>query len=702
MLMCSIFVLRKTQQFQTLSRKNRHIDHSARLALLLLLLFSHFGLIAQSLCNQPAGSVLGNFELEEFTFCTPKTVIVKDRSGGENIRYNFIYQGETAEQLNPNIPFQDRFRYTGFVNPTVFTIIQYGTKDGKPMYACKNHVVRQSNKANYSFTSCNRTSFSLVIPADSLLNDFDYYEISNDRFRTILETVRANDLPFDKVFNLPMPQRIYVRGVYNDNSKNCSGEVGSDFIANPEFTPSTGLNLPFHANIDALLPNEKGLELDIKGGLTSTFSLFRRDVTGAYSNEPVAKGLKPGRRTLTLNDPLKQSCFILRKEQTGCRIEESAEICSTPLTEIKQLQGRQRIFFDKYPLPYKGATENLLNNVIITEQRLAVIENQRLLPGGRNIPPRADSVDYEAFGCDREMCYYTSTFVQGNNNGINFRSEVRSNLKCYRPSEQEIEQNFSIIANVGLDNKAVINIDETKPSVYPISRYFLYQKQNNIFRVVDTLLAPISTFKSALDASESSYCFKIRAQNECGSSSELSDPFCTILLKFSDNKVLEWTKESPFAGNVDKYEVLTKGASGNLDLSFFELDGNVSSYEPNLNLFEDEVSFRIRATNSLGTSFSNIVVKALNPKIFLPSAFSPNSDGQNDKLSLIGNTERVKSVDFKILNRRGQVVFASADPKFSWEPKGSEAPMGSYYFDLKIILDNDETIIKNGSFSILK
>ncbi|SOE23776.1 gliding motility-associated C-terminal domain-containing protein [Spirosomataceae bacterium TFI 002] len=702
MLLYCTFAGRRFNYLKILSRKSKHINLSYRLGFVLLLIFSHFGISAQNLCNQPEGSVKGDFNLEEFTFCAPKTVIVKDKSGGENIRYNFVYQGQGPEALNPNVPFVDRYRYTGFVNPTIFTIIQYGTKDGKPMYACKNHVVRQSNKAYYSFSACNRTSFSLAIPADSLLNDYDYYEISNNKFNTIIQTVKAEDLPFEKTFDLPLPQRIYVRGVYNDQSKNCSGDIGSDYIANPDQVPTTGLSIPFNANIDALLLNDKGMELDVKGGLASTYSLFRRDLGGTYSDTPVAKGLKPGRRTVTFDESTKQSCFMLKKEQTGCRVEESAEICTTPITQIKQLSGKQRVFFEQYPLPYKEVADNKDNFVKVTQQKLEIIENQILYPGGKTILPKQDSIDHEIFGCDRVICYYTTTFVEGNNRGINFRSEVRSNLKCYKPSDRKIEQNFSLVASINAEEKAVLNIDEIQSSVYPLTQYFIYQKSGNNYSIADTLKAPSSKYTTKLDASEKSYCFKVQAQDECGSSSPISDPICTIYLNFKDNKTLEWTKESPFTSPVDKYEILTKGASGNLDKSFYELEGDIFKYDPNLALFQDEATFRVQAKSSAGSSFSNVVLKELDPKIFIPTAFTPNSDGINDALFLIGNTKRIKTVEFKILNRRGLVVYASKDPNFQWTPKVNEASNGNYYFDLRIILDNDDVIIKNGSFSILK
>jgi hypothetical protein len=43
--------------------------------------------------------------------------------------------------------------------------------------------------------------------------------------------------------------------------------------------------------------------------------------------------------------------------------------------------------------------------------------------------------------------------------------------------------------------------------------------------------------------------------------------------------------------------------------------------------------------------------------IFIPNAFSPNNDGNNDFLQLYGDVNTIQYMDFKVFNRWGEMVF---------------------------------------------
>ncbi|MBS1773258.1 MAG: gliding motility-associated C-terminal domain-containing protein [Bacteroidetes bacterium] len=70
---------------------------------------------------------------------------------------------------------------------------------------------------------------------------------------------------------------------------------------------------------------------------------------------------------------------------------------------------------------------------------------------------------------------------------------------------------------------------------------------------------------------------------------------------------------------------------------------------------------------------------------FVPTAFTPNNDGLNDKLSTIIHC---KWTDYKmlIINRFGQEVFKSTNPAITWDGifKGEPADVGTYFYMLQI------------------
>ncbi len=76
--------------------------------------------------------------------------------------------------------------------------------------------------------------------------------------------------------------------------------------------------------------------------------------------------------------------------------------------------------------------------------------------------------------------------------------------------------------------------------------------------------------------------------------------------------------------------------------------------------------------------------------IFIPNAFSPNGDGQNDFLQIYGNTGTLAFVDFMVFDRWGEKVFESGNANFSWDGtyKGELVPPGAYIYTMKAVFMN--------------
>jgi len=66
------------------------------------------------------------------------------------------------------------------------------------------------------------------------------------------------------------------------------------------------------------------------------------------------------------------------------------------------------------------------------------------------------------------------------------------------------------------------------------------------------------------------------------------------------------------------------------------------------------------------------------PSIYIPEAFSPNGDKQNDYLEIFGR--HFKNFDLKIFNRWGEIIFISNDKDLFWDGlyRGEEMPIGTY------------------------
>lgn len=122
----------------------------------------------------------------------------------------------------------------------------------------------------------------------------------------------------------------------------------------------------------------------------------------------------------------------------------------------------------------------------------------------------------------------------------------------------------------------------------------------------------------------------------------------------------------------------------------------------------------VMVSNSFGCSDTACVTVFVEPidcsfssvgEFFIPNAFSPNGDQENDILQLLyGNYSCIKTYKFIIYNRWGEQVFTTEDPKGAWDgwmkEKTENSSIFAYY--MKATLLNGQQVIKKGNISLIK
>jgi gliding motility-associated-like protein len=88
--------------------------------------------------------------------------------------------------------------------------------------------------------------------------------------------------------------------------------------------------------------------------------------------------------------------------------------------------------------------------------------------------------------------------------------------------------------------------------------------------------------------------------------------------------------------------------------------------------------------------------------IFVPTGFTPNNDGRNDVLRVIGTT--VKKLEFGIYNRWGEQIFFTTDIRRGWDGtvKGMKQDSGTYAFYVKAELLDGTIKIKKGTITLIR
>ncbi len=121
----------------------------------------------------------------------------------------------------------------------------------------------------------------------------------------------------------------------------------------------------------------------------------------------------------------------------------------------------------------------------------------------------------------------------------------------------------------------------------------------------------------------------------------------------------------------------------------FEVIANVSADEEfeYMDFLDNTVTgcYAVTAIDSSGneSELSEVICSANCPLYELPNVFTPNGDNAND-LFVPRSNRFVTSVDFKVFNRWGALVFQTNDPELNWNGtnlRGEELVDGVYYYD---------------------
>lgn len=214
-----------------------------------------------------------------------------------------------------------------------------------------------------------------------------------------------------------------------------------------------------------------------------------------------------------------------------------------------------------------------------------------------------------------------------------------------------------------------------------------YSEMNNwsLLRVVNKETR--SFFETNIDTDISPYSYKIVSKNKCGNTTE-TFIHTNVNLKLKETNNNKFTlKFNPYIGwkyGVYKYDLYEKG-----DYNSYQLVKSDVSPDSYINLERLEESFkqcyRILAYEYKGggeISWSNEQCVFFSPLIYIPNAFTPNGDGNNDRFKPV--VFNVYSYQLLIYNRWGELIFSTTDDKMEWDGdyKNSPSPQGTYIYSL--------------------
>ncbi len=112
------------------------------------------------------------------------------------------------------------------------------------------------------------------------------------------------------------------------------------------------------------------------------------------------------------------------------------------------------------------------------------------------------------------------------------------------------------------------------------------------------------------------------------------------------------------------------------------------------------ITLNVIDANGCRDSITKLIEVTLLPLV--PTAFSPNKDGNNDFLFVKGGPfEKMK---FRVYNSWGEMIFETEDQKVGWDGtwRGEDAPIGVYVWVLDVDMFNNKAVKKTGDVTIIR
>jgi len=274
-------------------------------------------------------------------------------------------------------------------------------------------------------------------------------------------------------------------------------------------------------------------------------------------------------------------------------------------------------------------------------------------------------------------------------------------------------------ATVANNNSVYINWDPTVQlnfKSYSIDRYSILDGW--ILNYATTIVPFFND--NTVDVNKYSYIYRVNVVDECGDISPSSNIGTSILLNgyvVNDSRLLSWNSYNLWANGVSSYHLQIIQNDGSFK-DLVVLPGTDTSYFDGAPHTELNVPtcYRVYATENpnvslnIDTSLSNIACPNLPARIFIPNAFSPNSDSLNDVflpegISVIINAELPgQKYDFRIYNRWGELVFETNDFRQGWNGKykGILVPPGIYVYSVYAQGYNGQRFYLSGDVAVMR
>jgi gliding motility-associated-like protein len=602
--------------------------------------------------------------------CAPLKVLMNNCSGGTNVVGHpfphYIYGDGSAETTDSthtyNVPGKYKVIQIVITNNPI-----PGTPSRDSLIRVDYIEVLSTPTPDFNIINC----INREVKVQTLNAGYDKYVIDwNDG--SLKDSITGNSL-ISHFYATSTTKNITVTGIYLPALPGCNSAT----ITTP-VTPIQNLVKPVLVNL--IVNHQRSVNGQITISVNATkdqkYYLDQRIGAGPYTTIDSITGTSNGVVSLpvnNLNTQANQYCYRFRSVDDCGNSVLSDEICSTILNATAQNDQNQVTF-------------NNIGNVA----SYSLFKNGIAVPGSATSPYIDNPVT-----CGLQYCYLVVTNVitsTGTIPSIADDSCVTAISTDVPPAVQNLASSVSG-SSIGLTWDVPV-------FTMPVTQYTIRRSDGKI-----TTSNTNSFTDNGVNVNTNQYCYLVY-YTPCTVTSLPSYTTCPVLLTGTETGGavnLTWTPYNICPGGTPDYTVDRLDPNTNAVISSAPA-GSSNSFSDNL-ADPNAASLKYRITTTCpagGPSYSNIFEINHEMKIFLPDAFTPDGDGNNDIFFAKGN--HVQDFKMTIFNRWGEVVFYSDQFSKGWDGmyKGEIATMDAYAYMVEATDKFGNKLTRKGTVTLLR
>ena len=630
-----------------------------------------------------------------------------------NLGYIFNFKDGDNITFPPNIETSRTF-----TNPGTYWILQGGNSGGVAYITCKTFEVVQTEQPDFEITACGDKSVSvkfLDTPKNKKQGKYRIVWGDGSQDFSAQVTVWPHEMQHTYAANPTVMPRIvaeYTRGTSNFTicqSEPISFPVGLN--SKPRISELEGLNGGASDKI-TLKEGSDGKEYSIQqkpkgGSWVDTGKKITRNSSSLSANQTI-DGL----------DGKQEYCFRLQTKD-GCGNETlSNEVC-TIIPKATVLSPTEVKIDWNNPDSDLSATPNVTRySVGYSESPTGANPNT-----GAPTPSTGTTYIFDALECSKKYNFSITAFL-GANEVI-----IKSPNVLVDPATGGKLPPRSI-GTVSILTKDVIKVSLFEPSGFAAPKYVFYRAEGGSSTYTKVKETKDNFYDDKnVEPDKQQYCYKIEYQDACGNSSDQSPAFCSVFLTSAEANTLNWTKfiipdPTNALQNAQpvEYYVELLDANGSVIKPVDTTPDNKSNVKDVIDQVlsdpaaKGQVTFRIlareKATIIIGgvptpfpfSVYSNTYTFITPAQIYVPTAFSPNDDSNNDTFMAKGRF--IVEFNLVIYDRWGNIIFETKDFETGWNGTEADAltpaPPGNYGYKVYGLDPAGQKFEKIGSVTLIR